>query len=140
MEATWTSQDCTSIVLTKIWFSILVVRDLSLTYKINDLNTCMPMWQWSSVKPWTLKCRLDCGLNDGLDFDLYVLGQGHRQINQQLLFQMLLAGFMYSSSVHRLTYTGRQNYIMSILIILKWSYLMIFMRVLVAVSVRWCKV
>ena len=25
-------------------------------------------------------------------------------------------------------------------IILKWSYLMIFMRVLVAVSVRWCKV
>jgi len=25
-------------------------------------------------------------------------------------------------------------------IILKWGYLMIFMRVLVAVSVRWCKV
>jgi len=25
-------------------------------------------------------------------------------------------------------------------IILKWSYLMIFMRVLVAVNVRWCKV
>ena len=25
-------------------------------------------------------------------------------------------------------------------IILKWSYLMIFVRVLVAVSVRWCKV
>jgi len=25
-------------------------------------------------------------------------------------------------------------------IILKWSYLMIFMRVLVAVSVKWCKV
>ena len=25
-------------------------------------------------------------------------------------------------------------------IILQWSYLMIFMRVLVAVNVRWCKV
>jgi len=25
-------------------------------------------------------------------------------------------------------------------IIFKWSYLMVFMRVLVAVSVRWCKV
>jgi len=25
-------------------------------------------------------------------------------------------------------------------IIIKWGYLMIFMRVLVAVSVRWCKV
>jgi len=25
-------------------------------------------------------------------------------------------------------------------IILKWSYLVVFMRVLVAVSVRWCKV
>jgi len=33
-----------------------------------------------------------------------------------------------------------QDPLMGRQIILKWSYLMIFMRVLVAVSVRWCKV
>jgi len=48
-------------------------------------------------------------------------------------FPLWLLTFPCKKFPCHLTLMGRQ-------IILKWSYLMIFMRVLVAVNVRWCKV